>query len=112
MAAATAASRCASFAAIPAIPPTHLPHTHHTTHLLSTCFPRPSFGNLTAAHHTVSGKDSHNCPGSTSQNIGQPPALVVSSTKTDVSCNGGGDGSVTVTISGGTPGYQCSLDGG
>src|SRR5262249_979040 len=64
----------------------------------AACVSGQVFGSLSAAPHTVSVKDSHNCPGSTSQNIGQPPALVVSSTKTDVSCNGGGDGSVTLRI--------------
>jgi gliding motility-associated-like protein len=31
---------------------------------------------------------------------------------TNVSCNGGNDGAVTVTASGGTPGYQFSINGG
>jgi len=70
------------------------------------------FGGLAAGLHTVSVLDSLSCPTSTSQTIGQPAAVVVSSTKTDASCNGGSDGSITVTISGGTSPYTCSKDGG
>ncbi len=45
--------------------------------------------------------------------INQPPALVLSiSTTTNVTCNGGNDGSVTVNAAGGTSPYQYSIDGG
>src|SRR6266700_2665441 len=80
--------------------------------LFAACVSGDTFGSLAAGPHTIDVKDAHNCPGSTSKTIGEPDALVVSSTKVDVSCNGGSDGSITVTISGGTGPYTCSKDGG
>lgn len=41
--------------------------------------------------------------------VTEPPALTVQSTKTDVSCFGASDGSITITPSGGTPGYQYAI---
>src|SRR6266700_3185102 len=78
----------------------------------NSCSSGDTFGSLSTGPHTVTVKDSNTCTGSTSKTIGEPDALVVSSTKVDVSCNGGSDGSITVTISGGTGPYTCSKDGG
>ncbi|MFH1319930.1 MAG: SprB repeat-containing protein, partial [Bacteroidota bacterium] len=41
--------------------------------------------------------------------ITQPPTLTVTNTVTDVSCNGGIDGTITVTTIGGTPSYTYEL---
>lgn len=76
------------------------------------CVSGAVFVGLAAGLHTVSVLDSLSCPTSTSQTIGQPPALTLSLSKTDVSCNGGSDGSVTATFGGGTGPYTASLDGG
>ena len=45
-------------------------------------------------------------------NITEPLELTPAITSVPVSCNGGSDGSFTITTSGGTPGYTYSLDGG
>ncbi|MDQ3110558.1 MAG: PKD domain-containing protein [Bacteroidota bacterium] len=71
----------------------------------------PSGGNSTTASglcpgtYTCNVTDANNCPSSYSLTITEPPALTVSATQTDVSCNGVCDGSATVTAGGGSPGY-------
>jgi hypothetical protein len=57
-------------------------------------------------------KDANNCPASKSITVGEPPALTLDLNKSDVTCNGGSDGSVTATFGGGTPPYQAQIDGG
>ena len=55
--------------------------------------------------YTVTVTDANNCTATTSATIQQPPALNLSATTVDVSCNGGSDGSINLTVTGGTPGY-------
>ena len=40
--------------------------------------------------------------------VAEPPAVTATATHTDVTCNGGNDGTATVTPGGGTPGYTYS----
>src|SRR5204862_8181889 len=47
-----------------------------------------------------------------SETVGQPTALVATDGHTNVSCNGGSNGSVTITFSGGTAPYQVNFNGG
>jgi len=71
-----------------------------------------TFTDLTAGKYTFSVKDSNNCSKSIYQYISQPSALSLSvSSVTNVKCNGGNDGSVTLSASGGTTPYQYSKDG-
>src|SRR5690242_12390484 len=66
---------------------------------------------LTAGTYHYSVTDQHNCTAATGDVVvGQPDAIAVaSSSKTDVSCNGGSDGSITLgTVTGGTPAYVYS----
>src|SRR5438046_7781510 len=73
---------------------------------------RSSDHNLAAGSHTVSVKDSKGCPGADqTKTVTIPTAVVTSATETDPDCSTG-LGSMTVTFSGGTPGYQCKLDAG
>jgi hypothetical protein len=78
----------------------------------AACTSGQVFGGLAPGLHTIDVKDAHNCPGSTSQTINQPDALVLTLTPTDISCNGANDGTIGVSVSGGTPAYQCKLDAG
>lgn len=58
-------------------------------------------GNYTASVYSQGQViDSVNCT------IGQPPALILSTVANHVSCFGGQDGSVNLTVSGGTPPYS------
>lgn len=62
--------------------------------------------NLVASSYQVTVTDAHGCLTSTSLTITQPEALVIGSTKTNVLCYGGADGSINLTTSGGTPSYS------
>jgi hypothetical protein len=58
--------------------------------------------NLSVGSYSVLATDANGCTASCSVNISQPGALTVSCSGTDVSCNGGSDGSATVSSTGGT----------
>src|SRR6185503_17260107 len=76
------------------------------------CTSPQAFNNLSAGAHNVVVTDSNGCPAAaTQQTIVIPTAVTSSSTKTDPDCSTG-LGSMSVTFSGGTPGYNCSLDSG
>ncbi|MBN2682972.1 MAG: gliding motility-associated C-terminal domain-containing protein [Bacteroidales bacterium] len=61
---------------------------------------------LPAGTYTVTITDSHSCTRTGSATIGQPTALTASTTNTAVACNGGNNGTATVSASGGTTGYS------
>jgi uncharacterized repeat protein (TIGR01451 family) len=63
------------------------------------------FSLLTAGLYNVSVKDDNNCVASTQATITQPTQIKISGFATDVSCYGGADGEVNITVSEGTPGY-------
>jgi large repetitive protein len=65
----------------------------------------PTAVNLPAGVYTVTVTDNNGCVGATitDPEIEQPPQMQIAFAKTNVSCNGGSDGSATVTVSGGTP---------
>ena len=68
-----------------------------------------SVSGLSAGTYTVTVTDSNGCSASQSFTITQPTSLVASaSAQTNVSCNGGSNGSATVGVVGGTPGYTYS----
>jgi gliding motility-associated-like protein len=65
--------------------------------------------NLTAGSYTVTVTDLNLCTATTSVTITEPPILTaVISSQTNVSCNGGNNGSATVTAGGGASGYAYS----
>jgi gliding motility-associated-like protein len=71
----------------------------------------PSGGNSTTAtglcpgNYTCLVTDANGCTASFSQLITEPAALTISSTQTDVTCNAGCNGTATVIVNGGNPGY-------
>ncbi|UPZ14814.1 T9SS type A sorting domain-containing protein [Flavobacterium humidisoli] len=69
---------------------------------------------LSAGTYTVTVKDSNLCIKTQSFTIAEPDALTPSVSQTDVSCNGGSNGSATVSVTGGTGtySYQWSPSGG
>jgi len=69
---------------------------------------------LSAGTYTVTVKDSNLCIQTQSFTITEPDALTPSVSQTDVSCNGGSNGSATVSVTGGTGtySYQWSPSGG
>jgi len=72
------------------------------------------FTGLTSGNYDVAVQDINGCiTNGTTLVISQPPALGFDTqTSTDVSCNGGSDGTLTISVSGGTAPYQYSNDGG
>ncbi len=72
-----------------------------------------SISGLTAGTYNVTVTDTHGCTSAGSAVITQPTALTTSiSSSTNVSCNGGNNGSATVSASGGTPAYTYSWSNG
>jgi len=64
--------------------------------------------NLAAGVYVVTVTDANSCTASYSLTITQPTAISVSATASPVTCNGGTDGDVNLTVSGGTAGYTYS----
>ncbi len=64
--------------------------------------------NLSAGSYTVNITDAHGCPGSATATITQPASITSSLATTNISCNGGTNGSITVTTTGGTGSYNYS----
>ena len=61
--------------------------------------------NLSAGTYTCTIADANNCTSTAVVTIQQPAALVPAASTTSVLCNGGTNGSATVSVSGGTAGY-------
>jgi hypothetical protein len=61
--------------------------------------------NLPAGNYIGLVTDSKGCIGSASVTITQPPAITLSTSSTPITCNGGTNGTATVSPSGGNPGY-------
>jgi gliding motility-associated-like protein len=62
--------------------------------------------NLCAQSYTVTTTDNHGCTSSSVATINQPTPLTIQQVSlTNVSCNGGNNGQITVSATGGTPGY-------
>ncbi len=69
------------------------------------------FNGLIAGNYTVFIRSSEGCPGQVNVTIAEPTVLSASSANSNGTCNGGTDGTITVTSVGGTAGYQYSIDG-
>ncbi|MEN2489541.1 MBG domain-containing protein [Flavobacterium sp. B11] len=63
---------------------------------------------LKAGTYTVTVKDANSCTKTQSVIITEPDALIATTSQTDVSCNGGSNGSATVNVTGGTGLYTYS----
>lgn len=65
-----------------------------------------------AANYTVTIKDANDCTTTTDVIVTEPAALTVTATTTNATCNGGNDGTITVTAGGGNGAYNYSIDNG
>lgn len=64
-----------------------------------------SITGVASGTYSVTITDANGCTDSTTIAITQPDSLLLSTVPTNVTCNGGTDGSVTLTVVGGTAGY-------
>src|SRR4051812_39788053 len=69
-----------------------------------------TFTSLSNGSHTVDVKDDKGYTKSQSVTVGQPSAVTLSLTKTDLTC-AGNDGKITATFGGGISPYQIRVDG-
>ncbi|GIV33136.1 MAG: hypothetical protein KatS3mg031_0671 [Chitinophagales bacterium] len=76
------------------------------TYLWSTGSTSQDVGGLSSGTYTVTVTDAQLCNATAAVTITQPPVLQVSETHTDVSCYGGNDGEVNLTVTGGTPPFS------
>lgn len=73
---------------------------------------------IVAGQYSLDVSDANGCVSSNSINITEPDIILFNATVSsdyngeDVSCSGVSDGSISLNIQGGTPGYNVSLDGG
>ncbi|GAB5526048.1 MAG: hypothetical protein Roseis2KO_39200 [Roseivirga sp.] len=73
----------------------------------------PDFTGLAAGSYTVFVTDDNNCDlAQITASVSEPAAIMASITgTTNVTCNGGDDGTATIAVSGGTAPYEVSIDG-
>ncbi|NMC40278.1 MAG: HYR domain-containing protein, partial [Bacteroidales bacterium] len=72
-----------------------------------------TFTNIGPGNHIIRIQDALLCIFDVPFIITEPPVLLAGiSSQTNVSCNGGSDGSVTISASGGIPPYEYNIDGG
>ncbi|MBK6937886.1 MAG: SprB repeat-containing protein [Chitinophagaceae bacterium] len=69
------------------------------------------FNNVSAGTYTVHFRSADICPGTTAITVSEPALLDAISVNQNGTCDGGADGTITVTAAGGSPGYQFSIDG-
>ncbi|MBI3509472.1 MAG: T9SS type A sorting domain-containing protein [Bacteroidetes bacterium] len=68
--------------------------------------------SVTAGTYSYIVTDANGCTSSTSATVAEPTAISTSVAQVNVSCNGGSDGSITLTVSGGTPPYSFNWNSG
>ena len=77
------------------------------TYLWSNGFTTATITNLSAATYTVTVADNASCTASNSFTLNAATSPVISlNALTNVSCNGGNDGAIDITITGGLPAFQ------
>ncbi|OEK01273.1 hypothetical protein BFP97_06995 [Roseivirga sp. 4D4] len=70
-----------------------------------------SFDQLAAGSYTITIRDNNMCTGTVTAAVNEPAVISLTETITNVSCNGGTDGSVTIAATGGTGNFSYSIDG-
>jgi hypothetical protein len=72
----------------------------------------PTASNLSAGAYSCTISDLNGCPAVHSVTISAPLAISASVSQSNVSCNGGTNGSATLSVSGGTQGYNYAWSSG
>ena len=84
------------------------PYVYQWSNLQNT----PGATNLSAGLYTVSATDQNGCVVSTSVSITQPNALSLTIAGTDPKCHNASNGTASVSVTGGVPGYSYSWTNG
>ncbi|NBV09784.1 MAG: hypothetical protein EBS09_11890, partial [Flavobacteriia bacterium] len=63
---------------------------------------QPALFGLSAGTYTVTVTDNNGCPATATENLTEPNAILLSSSVTPLTCNGGNNASIDITSSGGT----------
>ena len=71
-----------------------------------------TISGLATGTYTVTITSSTGCANTFTAIVGTYPAIVITPTVTPVACNGGATGSISLSVSGGTPGYTYNWGGG
>ncbi|MFZ4414626.1 MAG: SprB repeat-containing protein, partial [Bacteroidales bacterium] len=71
-----------------------------------------NISSLTAGTYYVTVSDANACTKTNSFVINEPTAIVINKSGTDLSCNGDNNGIISITASGGTPGYSYAWSNG
>ena len=79
--------------------------TINYTYLWSNAAVTEDLTSISAGTYTVTVTDANNCTGTRSFVVSQPTAINISGTPSSVSCFGGANGGVNITVTGGTPSY-------
>lgn len=78
----------------------------------TTFAPSATINNLAAGPYTITARDGNGCTATTNATVLQPTAITTTVTGTNITCNGGTDGTATVVAGGGSPGYNYSWNAG
>lgn len=70
-----------------------------------------NISSLSAGSYSVTVTDANGCSDNGSVNITEPDTISIQFSSTDVSCNGGSDGSINMNVTGGSYPYRYSTDG-
>jgi PKD repeat protein len=71
-----------------------------------------SINNLAAGTYNLTVTDTKNCSVTAAATVTQPAIITATPSSTSVSCNGGNNGTATMNVSGGTPGFNYQWSNG
>ncbi len=78
----------------------------YTYHWSSTEANTNHISNLNARNYSVTVTDANNCEANATTDVGQPTPMNIALTHTPITCNGGSDGQINISVSGGTESYS------
>ena len=70
-----------------------------------------TFTGLPAGNYTATVLDQNSCSTNATVTLTQPSEIIVTTTKSNISCYNNNDGTITISASNGAPGYQYSITG-